>query len=175
MLTPKAFDWLDDWQPRGTHGWRAGQADDRFNPLKRAVLVAATYSYDDRFSFLVSIPLMDEDDTHRIAYEHLWVVETLAMLSLAGHFFTAAGATLLDVEMSLQNLEGAVSWKASRGRAFTPEQPRVRDGYYIEQARFAARDRAAEPREATPRLFERLFASFLEPGDDIVADVARGR
>jgi len=46
-------------------------------------------------------------------------------------------------------------------------------GAYSEQLRVPSRALAIDPREATQRLFERLFVSFLTL--DVIAGVARGR
>jgi hypothetical protein len=173
-LEPKTFDFLQKWRARGTVGWQAGCASDKPETLKQSVLVAATYTYEGRFSFVVTISVIEEDGSHPVAFEHLWVVETMAMLSVAGHFFADAGAALLDVGMGLQGLDGAVSYKASDGRAFHAGQPQIKGANYFDQLRVSSRALADDPREATRQLFERLFASFLTPGDDVIAGVARG-
>jgi hypothetical protein len=172
-LSPKACDWLVDWRPRGTLGWQAGLASSEFRELEQAVLVAATYTHSGNFSFLVSMGLMGEGGAGRIAFEHLWAVELMACLCIAGTFLAdVPGVGLLECELGLQGLHGAVSWKASRGRAVTPDQPRITESNYYDRGQFGARGLARDPRDAARLLLDRLFASFLDEGVDIVADVA---
>jgi len=53
-LTPKAYDFLGDWEPRGTLGWQAGRSSDQFEMLRTTPLVAATCTHDLQFSFVRS-------------------------------------------------------------------------------------------------------------------------
>lgn len=169
---PDALASLRRWEPRGTLGWHAGRASDNNEVLKQSVLIAGTYSYSGIFSFVVTMSVVAEDDVHRVAYEHRWVAETLAMLSIAGHFFGAVNATLLRVGLMLQNLDDAVSSKASRGRVFTEDQRKIREAAYYAQARASARSLAHDPRETCRELFDPLLVSFMDPGDDVLADIA---
>jgi hypothetical protein len=110
-----------------------------------------------------------------IAFEHLWAVELMAGLCIAGTFLSdVPGFGIVACELHLQGLENAVSSKASRGRVVSVDQPRIGESNYYERGQFGARQLARDPRDAAALLLDRLFASFLDAGDDIIADVGRG-
>jgi hypothetical protein len=174
-LTPKAYDFLMSWSPRGTQGWQAGFSSSNYQEVERAVPVSATCSHDLRFSFAASIPLTGDDGSSRCAFEHIWVAEAMAFIAIAGVFFSQVpGVTLLRIEVGLQNFDGSVSWASSRGRAFHQDQLRISDGDYRECIEAGVRECAVDPRVLANRVLDRLLASFLEPSQDPFAALSRG-
>jgi Putative DNA-binding domain len=156
-----AFDLLRDWKPRGTVGWQAGQTFDTYERLRQGRTSAVVCTHDLVMSFYATIELSGEDGKGRCAYEHLWAAETIAFLSIAGHFFQQIPTTaLLRAELGLQGLENAVSYAASEGLAFNPDQPRATDGYR-ERTQTSSAELVNEPTTVASRLLDRFFVSFV--------------
>jgi hypothetical protein len=174
-LTPKAYDWLSEWQPRGTIGWEAGQSSDQFEVQRTNVLVAGTCTHDLHLSFAATMGLEGEGGPGKCAYEHLWVAETLAFLAIAGAFLIEVpGVTMLRIDLGLQGLDGAVSFASSRGRAFHAGQTQITDGAYRERIEAGVRECATTPATPAQAVLDRLLASFLDPGQDPFASIAHG-
>jgi len=170
----KTLEWLERWQPDGVSGWAAGAASDNKKELGDVTLAAASYAYGGGLSFLVTTTVMSND--RKCAYEWFWTLETMACLAFAGSFYKSVpGVSFAYVDLLLQGLEGAVSFKASRGRAYHHDQRKIPTQKYEASDLFSVLELATDPREATRALLERLFASFLEEGDDPVEDVTHGR
>jgi hypothetical protein len=174
-LTPKSYDWLGQWRPRGTIGWEAGQSSDQFEALRSSVLVAGTCTHDLQLSLAAMMGLEGEGGRGRCAFEHLWVAETLAFVAIAGAFFAdVPGVTMLRIDIGMRGLEGAVSYAASRGRAFHSGQTPISDGDYRGSTEAGALECATEPSTVARALLDRLLVSFLDPGEDPFESVARG-
>jgi Schlafen, AlbA_2 len=163
----KALDGLQMWKPRGTVGWQAGSTYDNYEQLSQALRTsAAVCTHDLKMSFYATIDLSGEGGTGRCAYEHLWAAETLAFLSLAGHFLQGVpAASMLHVELGLDGLDGASSYAVSRGPAFDPTQPRASGGY-IQDSRSSPRELATDPEATARRLLDRMFISFVPESSD---------
>lgn len=170
---PKSFDLLSSWEPAGTLGWRAGTFLQGSAPL--SVMVGAMYSYGTGFSFTVTIDLAgglepDAGADARCAHEHHWAIETMALLSIAGHFFAPLPeAGLLRVDLELGGLLDAVSWQASKGMAFGSGAPQVTENLYRSGDLFESREIAEDPRAATRRLLDPFMVAILRDGSDIVS------
>ena len=91
MLVPAnhtaTFDLIKEWTPRGAVGWKAGITFDSFERLKDARTVAVVCTHDLAMSFYATISLEGEDCVGKCAYEQIWAATTIALLSIAGHFF----------------------------------------------------------------------------------------
>jgi hypothetical protein len=156
-----AFDLLRDWTPRGTVGWQAGQTFDTYERLRSVRTSAAVCTHDLAMSFYATIELLGGDGQGRCAYEHLWAAETIAFLSIAGHFFQQVPTTaLLRAELGLQGLENAVSYAASEGLAFNPDQSRATNGYQ-ERIQTSSAELASDSIVVARRLLDRFFVSFV--------------
>jgi len=174
-LTPQAYDWLRRWCPRGTIGWEAGESSDQFEVLRNNVLVAGTCTHDLHLSFAATMGLEGEGGHGKCAFEHLWVAETLAFIAIAGAFLSEVpGVTMLRIDLDLRGLDGAVSFAASRGRAFHASQTQITDGDYRERTEAGVRECATEPVTPARDILDRLLASFLDPGQDPFNVIARG-
>jgi hypothetical protein len=174
-LLPKAYDFLSDWEPRGTIGWRAGRASDEFEMLRSAMLVAGTCTHDLRLSFAATLGLEGEGGQGRCAFEYLWVAETVAFIAIAGAFLAdVPGVTMLRIEVGLQGLDGAVSAASSRGRAFHAGQTQITDSDYRERIEAGVRECATDPSTPAREALDRLLVSFLDPGQDPFESLARG-
>jgi hypothetical protein len=161
-----AFDWMEDWRPRGTIGWEAGGTYDDFERLNQGRTSAAACTHDISMSFYATMRLTGENDV-RCAFEQRWAAETVAFLSVAMHFFKQIQATsLLRVELSLQGLENAVSYAVSRGRINDLGQLRAADNNYRERTRTSTTEIADEPIKVARRLLDRLFVSFVPENMD---------
>jgi hypothetical protein len=157
-----AFDFLKEWTPRGTIGWQAGQTSDNFETLRRARTVAAICKHDLSLSFFATLGLEGADGQGFCANEQIWTAESLAFLSIAGHFFREVpGAAILRAGLRLQGLDGAASNAISRGIAFHDNQPRAADSNYLEQTQTSAGEAAVEPVLVARRLLDRLLVSFV--------------
>jgi hypothetical protein len=163
----KALDSLRAWVPRGAIGWQAGSTYDSYEQLSRALHTsAAVCTHDLKMSFYATIDLSGEGGTGLCAYEHLWAVDTIALLSLAGHFLQdVPTASILRVELGLDGLQGATSYAESHGRAFHPDQLRASGGY-IEGTRSSPRELASDPETIARRLLDRMFVSFVPENSD---------
>ena len=92
--------------------------------------------------------------------------ETIAFLSIAGHFFQQVPTTtLLRAELGLQGLEKAVSYAVSEGLAFNPDQLRATDGYR-ERTQTSSTELVNEPTAVARRLLDRFFVSFVPENMD---------
>jgi hypothetical protein len=150
------------WTPRGSVGWQAGQPMSDFAILKETKTAAATCAHELAFSFFATISLVGANDAGFCAYEHLWAAETLVCLSVAGLLFRAVPeASLLRVDLSLQGLDGSVSWALSQGVAFGEEQLRALDSDYRARTRAVAAELADEPIAVARRLLDPFLISFV--------------
>jgi hypothetical protein len=168
-MTPKVFDWIQRFEPRGSAGWQSGRASDDFDVLLKHLLAAVTYSLDGQaLSFMVSMGLLGEAGDKKVAFEHLWAAELIGALLIAGRFYSAVDATTaLRVDLALQGLDNAVSWADSRGRAFTPDQPKITDAYFEERAIVPAGGLSTTPDAVARLLLDRLFMT-VDRGKDVV-------
>jgi hypothetical protein len=174
-LTPKAYDWLGQWRTRGTIGWEAGQSSDQFEALRTNVLVAGTCTHDLRLSFAATMGLEGEGGQGRCAFEHVWAAETLAFIAIAGAFLgEVPGVTMLRIDLGLRGLDGAVSFAASRGRAFHAGQTQITDGDCRERTEAGVRECATEPSAPARAVLDRLLVSFLDPDQHPFDAIARG-
>lgn len=156
-----AFDLIKEWTPRGAVGWKAGTTFDTYERLKDVRTVAAVCTHNLAMSFYATIDLTGEDGVGRCAYEEQWAATTIALLSIAGHFFLEVPtASVLRAELGLQGFEGAVSYAASQGLAFHPDQRRATEGY-TERIRTSSNEAAREPVEVARHLLDRFFVSFV--------------
>jgi hypothetical protein len=163
---------LKTWDPRGAEGWESGYASTNVNDLQEGPRAGGTYMYRGGFSFEVSQWV--EERGQRVAWEHIWALEAMAALMIAGRFYVEVhGVSFLNVDFSLQGLEGAVSYKSTHGYT-SGVAHEIKDHRYVESAAFPVAELADDPRNATRELLDRLFASFLGQHDDIVADISRG-
>jgi hypothetical protein len=163
---------LRQWEPRGTLGWKSGHAAETFADLEHAVvLCAATYTHSGDFSFEVSTVI--DINGRRCAWEYLWALEAMAALAFTGSFYGGiSGVSFVDVDLNLMNLEGAIATKAFKGAYSSHGWREVADANYIESRRFAVAEFAKDPSDATRELLDRLFASFLGDGTDVVGNLA---
>jgi hypothetical protein len=170
---PKSFDWLRSWEPAGTLGWRAGTFLQGSDPL--SVMVGGMYSYGAGFSFTVTIDLVaglepDIPADARCAHEHHWAIETMALLSIVGHFFASLPeAGLLRVDLELGGLLDAVSWQASGGLVFDSGAPKVTENLYRSGGLFETLELAEDTRAPTRRLLDPFMVPILSDSSDIVA------
>lgn len=172
-LDPHALDFLRAWEPRGSLGWSAGMASDDFAALRRGVLVAGTYVYDQAFSFLVTIPLVSDEREWRCAYEHLWVTQLFAVLSLSAAFYaTMPEASLLRVDLDLTGLENSTSYEATQGEISSASAPVVRDSLYAAGDVLVTSELLDDARAAVRALLDPLFISFVSEGYDVVDRVS---
>lgn len=168
----KTFDWLVSWRPRGTDGWQAGAAAASFEKLSRTTFAAATYNYDGRMSFQVSTSLHVEESP-KIAYEHIWLAETIACLAIASRVFESIGdGGDARTVLALQGLDGAVSWAASRGRALAAGRPVLTEAYFIEATRLKPAEVVDDPRPAAVTLLERVFVALEVDTSDVLRRIA---
>jgi hypothetical protein len=175
QLTPKSYDYLQQWEPLGTIGWQAGHSSDQFETLRSGVLVAATCTHDLRLSFAATMSLEGERGQGRCAFEHLWAAETLAFIAIAGAFLAGVpGVTMLRIDLGLRGLDGAVSFAASRGRAFHAGLTQITDGDYRERIETGVREAARDPVTPARQALDRLLVSFLDPGEDPFEAIGRG-
>lgn len=112
--TPKSFEWLTEWSPQSTIGWKAGHASDELADYGEQVFVAATYSYTGQLSLRVSMGLEVGPPRHggrlREAFEHIWAAETVALLAIAGHFYREIpGVGFVRAALFLDGLDGTVA------------------------------------------------------------------
>jgi hypothetical protein len=149
--------------------------------LPLSVMVGAMYRYGTGFSFAVTIDLAeglepDAGDDARCAHEHHWPIETMTLLSVAGHFFKSFPETgLLRVDLELGGLLEAVSWQASGGLVFDSGAPQVTENLYLNGDLFATQDLAHDPRAATRALLDPFMVGILSEGSDVVAWVETGQ
>ena len=171
QIIPRPFDFLRSWKARGTIGFRAGSASQDFEQLKDVPMSAATFIYRGGFSFRSTMSTLTEDGSGRVAMEHLWATDLMACLSIAGNFYLdIPAASLLRVDLSLDGLAGAASWRDSWDRV-APDAPRVVDDAYSAGGVFGARELATDPSEATRILLDRFFVSFIHEGHDVVGSL----
>jgi len=162
-----AFDLIKEWTPRGAVGWKAGTTFDTFERLRNVRTVAAVCTHDLAMSFYATVDLTGEDGVGRCAYEEQWAATTIALLSIAGHFFQQVPTTsILRAELGLLGLENAVSYGASQGLAFNENQSRVADTDYRERIQTSSGEAAHEPVEVARRLLDRFFVSFVPEESD---------
>lgn len=173
---PSAFDFLSrGWTPRGTVGWQAGETSGDFETLRGTATAAAVCTHDLAFSFFSTLGLEGEDRAGFCAFEHLWAAQTLAFLSVAGHFFREVpGASILRVDLSLQGLDGAVSFAVSHGRVFNENQLHAVDRNYHERTQTNPREAADLPIEVARRLLDRLWVSFVPQEADVFVRLRSG-
>ena len=161
-----AFDLIKDWTPRGAIGWQAGTTFDNFERLRNVRTAAAVCTHDLAMSFYATINLTGEDGVGRCAYEQLWAAATIALLSIAGHFFQQVPTTsILRAELGMQGFDNAVSYAASQGLAFQADQLRATDGYN-ERTQTSPAEIANEPVTVAKRLLDRFFVSFVPESSD---------
>ncbi len=177
-LSPHSLDLLRSWTPAGTEGWRSGTFVHGESPISAGV--GAMYAYGGGFSFVVAINLGEVEPGappgSLCSFEHLWAVETMALCSVAGHFFAPlTEASLLYVDLELGGLLDSVSWQASRGLAFGSNAPRVTENLYVRGAVFSSRELADDPRDATRALLDPFMVSILTEGSDVVGWVQSGQ
>jgi hypothetical protein len=160
------FDLIKEWTPRGAVGWKAGTTFDTFERLKDVRTVAAVCTHNLAMSFYATINLEGEDGVGKCAYEQTWAATTIALLSIAGHFFLQVPTTsVLRAELGLQGFENAVSYAVSQGLAFAPDQLRATDGYK-ERTQTSSAEAGKEPVEVARRLLDRFFVSFVPEESD---------
>ena len=170
LLDSYLLDSLNRWEPYGALGFSAGQMNDDPRILQDSVAASAVYAHK-RTSFSIMVRMWLEENGGRCAFEHIWAVEAMAALAVAGSFYRAIpGVSFVRVNLELQGLQGSVSWR-SRGRRSDPGQRQVTDSVYSESSVLPVAEMANDPREPVRLLLDRLFASFLEPGYDPVAYV----
>ena len=169
---PKSLELVRNWSPASAYGWRAGAFLEGAPVLSE--LVGGMYTYGGGFSFTVTIDLAaglepGAPANARCAHEHHWAIETMALLGIAGNFFAPfPEASLLRVDLELGGLLDSVSWQASRGLAFNSGAPRVRENLYSSGSVFAARELAADPRDATRILLDPFMVAILSEESDLV-------
>jgi hypothetical protein len=84
------------------------------------------------------------------------------------------GVTFVDVDLMLQNLEGAHSEMLFAGTGAYIRNPRPVDvPQYVESRRFPVAELASDPRNAARSLLDRFFVSFLGDGADVVRDLSK--
>jgi hypothetical protein len=170
------LDQLEDWQTRETSGWSAGNAPSESLDLPQArnlgVFGFATYMHSGTLSFEVETVVTTETGA-RYAYESLWAKETIASLATAGNFYrNVPGVTFVDVDLRLNNLEGAVTEKAWTA-AYIKNPRKVEVPGYDESGRFSVAELASDPRNAARRLLDRFFVSFLGDGADVIDELSK--
>lgn len=174
-FNPKTFDFLTRWSPAGPYGWRAGEFAVQESPI--SVVVGAMFGYGTGFSFSVAIDLAmpAAGPDVRCTHEHHWVIETMALLCIAGQLFSSIPeASLLRVDLELGGLLDSMSWQASQGLAFNTNSPKVIENQYQAGGVFATRDLAEDPRQATRGLLDPFMVAILTEGSDLVGWVKTG-
>ncbi len=164
-----AFDFLGKgWAPRGTIGWQAGRTASQFERLREIRTAAAVCTHDLTFSCFATVGLEGEDRQGLCAYEQIWSAEALAFLTVAGHFFREVpGASMLRADVSMQGLDGAVSWALSHAIAFNENQLRATDRDYRERTHTSPNEAASRPIGVARRLLDRLLVSFVPEETDV--------
>jgi hypothetical protein len=113
--------------------------------------------------------VLSQDESFFCAYEQVWAADLIAQLSIAGHYFEQVpSASLLRCDLELEGLEGCVSWRVSSGSSYTDHMSQIADRLYVVQGLFAARELAADPRDAARQLLGPLLASFIDEGYDVI-------
>lgn len=159
-----------EWKPRGTMGWAAGWASDSELELRTATSGAAVYAHDGTFSFESSVHLVPSAG-ERYAYEHVWTVEVIATLALAAEFLRSIpGVSFVHVDVSISNLDGATRQPIPE-RVIVRERRPIADGNYVESSTLPVGRVAEEPHQVAGELLDRLYVSFLNPGEDVIAEV----
>jgi hypothetical protein len=137
------------------------------------------YSYGRGFSFSVTLALSDASVEHdeggverppatMQAWEHLWAIETLALLRIGGQFFVSIPeAALLRVDIELRGLMHATPWQATQG-TYLLSPPKVKENLYTQGGVFSARQLAEDPREAVRQLLDPFMVAILPEGFDVV-------
>jgi hypothetical protein len=133
-----------------------------------------TYTHRGALSFAIATVVTDETGG-RCAFESIWARETIASLGVAGNFYrNVPGVTFVDVDLMLQNLEGAHSEMLFAGTGAYIRNPRPVDvPQYVESRRFPVAELASDPRNAARSLLDRFFVSFLGDGADVVRDLSK--
>lgn len=170
-----AFDLLQSWKPRGAVGWQAGLAPTIDAAMRSdSKLVAGTYIYEQGFSFQATLGLVANDGQDWCcAYEHLWVAQTMALLSIVGHFYAPIpSASPLRCDLELVGLSGALSYYASQGRMKDLDAPTVADAIYLAGGEIAARETRTDPRAGAHMLLDRLLASIIPEQVDLIDRLA---
>ncbi|MDA0183182.1 ATP-binding protein [Solirubrobacter phytolaccae] len=174
-LQPNTFDWLVNWTPLGSTGWKAGYVAEDVERLKDNVFVAAALRYSSGFSFVTTRPLLTESGIGFCAFEHQWASELMGQLAFAGHFFSkTATAGILRCGVRIEGLDGSVSFHASRGRTAHDNMPKVADTEYAATGLFRSWDLATSPGPAAKELLDPFFASFIAENYDVVGRLKVG-
>ena len=170
QLDPRVIDNLDRWHTRGTMGWAAGFASDDERQLRNVVLASANYShFSNGLSFYVTVDLGAMGERH--ANEHIFALETMASLAVAGRFYEDfEGVSLVFVDLSLSGLDNSISSKPGRSTL-----RRISDSFYVESGVFPTSDLANNPAEAARTLLDRFLIGFLDRGEDVFDDLQAGR
>jgi hypothetical protein len=164
---PKALGLLREWRPHGSLGWESGVAKDQVEELRVGVLAAGVATYPAQLSFLVTMSIQNG---RREAFEHLWLQELLALLSISGYFFEEVpGAALLSCEVELWNLDRATSSLALHYSL--PSNTETADTTYIERSLFTPRELVNEPARCAGELLERWLVSFVPEQIDVAGAV----
>jgi hypothetical protein len=171
---PSTFEELRPWKPRGSTGCVAGNAHEDFAVLKQQKLVAAIALHSGDLSYLTTMAVLSQDESFFCAYEQLWAAELIGQLSISGYYFEPIpSASLVRCDLELEGLEGCVSWRVSGGRSATEQMSKVTDTVYVTRGLFAARELAADPRDAARELLGPLLASFIDEGYDVIECLRR--
>ena len=103
----------------------------------------------------------------QLADPSIWARETIGSLAVAGSFYrNVPGVTFVDVDLMLQNLEGAHS-EAVYGPLLHSKPTPVRP-YMSRAAVSLVAELASDPRNAARSLLDRFLVSFLGDGTDVV-------
>jgi len=157
------------WRPYEARGLKSGREAVREGYHLRSATYAATFLYASGFSFHMTVPL--EYQGKKYAYEHLWAVDLIGMLALAGTFYSENSTTaLVRVDASLSGLDGARPGPGERW--FGGEPLRIPD--YSERAVLAVREITTAPQDGAAALIDRFFASILPDGPDMHGRLAIG-
>jgi hypothetical protein len=163
------------WGPLSTLGFEAGATVRDYATFdhRSGVAGAATYSHAGPLSFEVVIGLTDRRDTTipPYAHEQRWVSECLPALLLAGIFFSdVPGVSFATVDISLWGLDDRI-------RTYpTGPPPRglvaISDNNYSATGVFSVTELASAPQQVASALLDRLLASFVPDGQDVLRDIA---
>ena len=167
------FDSLSDWRPFGAIGWTAGYIGEP-NVLHPEARFAATLAYPARLSFEAALGLVvgsdGGDELYRTAREWSVAGELMAMLAIAGEYFSNFdGAGLLFVGVWLRGFQDTKSERSTRhsrrGAPFA-HLPSASEGVRAE-ARAGALDLRDHPERTARVLIERWLPSFYQAAADL--------
>lgn len=161
-----AFDLMNAWTPRGAVGWQAGVTYDNFEQLRGVRTSAAVCTHELKMCFYATMELSAEGGAGKLAFEHLWAAETIALLSVAGSFLReVSAASILRVELGLDGLEGALASATNQGSVLDSPQLRATGGY-MERTRSSSIELVGDPETVARRLLDRFFVSFVPQNSD---------